>query len=424
MKKIAVAGDPVAHSRSPEIFYQMFRKTGSDSVYTRISADSIEDIFSITEKYSISGINVTSPFKEGIIEYLKDTDLISKQTGSVNTVIAHNGHYYGFNTDVFGVEHSLVDNGIEIKDKKCVVIGGGGAARSAVYSLKDLGGNVFISNRTDRKALKISEEMKCGLINFSSLKENLKDTFLAVIAVPELTLDIGNSLENSFVLDANYRNMYTEYKCKRYINGLYWLFGQAVKSYGIFFDRKIEMSSLSILPEAKKKKKNIAFIGMTGAGKSFFGIKTAEHYGMEFIDTDHEVTKRSGMEITDIFRSQGEEYFRKLEEDIISESSEKENAVIAVGAGALKSGLNRKIISERCYCVLLDADVDDIRSGLNDEDVSKRPMLTNTDIESELNRMFYERRDDYFSVSDLIIGTRKKKTEDDLKKIIRELDVR
>jgi shikimate dehydrogenase len=423
MKKIAVAGDPAAHSRSPEIFYQMFKKTGSDAHYSRLGADSVEDIFRITEKYGISGINITSPFKERIIEYLKDTDRISKQTGSVNTLIARNGHYYGFNTDVFGVAHSLVDNGIEVKNRKCVVIGGGGAARSAVYSLKDLGGEVFISNRTDEKALKISREMECGFIGFSSLKDNLKDSFLTVIAVPEFTLDIGDSLENTFVLDAGYSKTNQEYKCKRYVNGLYWLSGQAVKSFGIFFDKKFELRDFNILSAAEKKK-NIAFIGMTGAGKSLFGRKTAEHYRMRFTDTDEEIIIRTGMEITDIFRSQGEEFFRKIEEEVISDAVEIENSVISIGAGALKSGLNRKNLSENCFCVLLDADTEDICSGLTDEEVSVRPMLKSTEIKAELDRMFSERRDDYFAVSDIIIRTRRKTVGDDLKKIIRELDVR
>ena len=424
MKKIAVAGNPVAHSRSPEIFYPMFKKTGSDAHYSRLSAGSIEDILGIAEKYGISGINITSPFKERIIKYLKDTDPISKQTGSVNTVIVRKGQYYGFNTDVFGVEHSLADNGIDVRNRKCVVIGGGGAARSAVCSLKDLGGNVFVSNRTDGKSLKISEEMECGFISFNSLTENLKNSFLAVTAVPELTLDIGDSLADTYVLDADYRSKYPKFECRRYINGLYWLAGQAVKSYGIFFDKKLELNRFCNLNDSLKERKNIAFIGMTGAGKTLFGQKTAEYYGMRFFDTDEATAKRSNMEITDIFKSKGEEYFRKLEEDAVSEVTEREDSVIAVGAGALASERNRRNISANCFCILLDADNDDICSGLSGEDIRKRPLLKGADLKIELDKMFCERRDNYFAVSDLIIKTRKSGIEEELKKILRELDVR
>lgn len=424
MKKIVVAGNPAAHSRSPEIFYQMFKKTGSDAHYSRLCADTIEDIFFITEKYGISGVNITSPFKEEIIKCLKDTDIISKQTGSVNTVIAHNGHYYGFNTDVFGVEHSLVDNGIDVKKQKCIVVGGGGAARSAVYSLKDLGAEVFVSNRTDDKSLKISEEMECGFIRFSSLKDNLRDSFLAVFAVPELSFDIGDSLESTFVLDAGYRNKEPEYKCKRYINGLYWLSGQAVKSFGIFFDKKFDFSQFKITSEMKKESNNIAFIGMTGSGKTSYGRKTADHYGMRFIDTDEEIIKRTGMEISDIFNSHGEEYFRILEEKLISEAAETEGSVIAVGGGAMMSESNRRKISASSFCVLLDSDTDDICSGLSDVEVSRRPLLKGADLKTGLDKMFSQRRDDYFKVSDIIIRTRTKPFEQDLRKIIRELDVR
>ena len=423
MKKIAVAGNPVAHSRSPEIFCQMFEKTGSDAHYSRLGAGCAEDIFRIAEKYGISGINITSPFKESIVQYLKDTDPVSKRTGSVNTVITRNGNFYGFNTDVFGVEHALLDNGINAKDQKCIVIGGGGAARSAVYSLKDLGARVFISNRTDDKALKISQDMECTFIRYDSLTDNFKDTYLTVIAVPELSLDTGDSLENTFLLDAGYRKRDQEYKCKRYINGLYWLSGQAVKSFGIFFDKKFELSDFNISSVAERKK-NIGFTGMTGVGKTSFGRKVADHYRMEFIDTDEEITKRSGMKITDIFSSYGEGYFRKIEEEIVAEAASADNTVISFGAGALSSARNRKYISEKCFCVLLDADVDDICSGLNDDEIKKRPMIKGQDLKTVLNRLFSERRDDYFAVSDLIIRTRKNPEETDLKKIIRELDVR
>jgi shikimate kinase len=163
---------------------------------------------------------------------------------------------------------------------------------------------------------------------------------------------------------------------------------------------------------------------MTGAGKSLYGRKTAEHYGMKFTDTDEDIIKRTGMEITAIFRSEGEEYFRKIEEEVISDAVGYESSVISVGAGALKSDLNRKNLSENCFCVLLDAENEDIISGLTDQEIQKRPVLHGSDLKAALDRMFSERREDYFAVSDLIVRTRKKTIEEDLKKIIRELDVR
>lgn len=424
MKKFAVIGNPIAHSKSPDIFGLLFRNFDPDAKYIRISLDSAEEMFKMIGKYNISGFNVTSPFKEDVFHLLKDTDPVSKKTGAVNLVLCRNGSYYGFNTDVYGIQHALIFNNVEAKDKKCIVLGSGGAAKSAVYALQDLGGDVYICNRTDSKAEKIAEDFSCNQIEFKEFSDNMEDTFLLVSTVSEMSQEFGGITSNAIVLEANYKSPVFGVNCKRYIGGYDWLINQALKSFELFFDMKADLKNIKNELTNLKRKKNIALIGMTGCGKTTFGRIIAEKYRMEFVDTDHEIEVRSGRKSNEIFSSEGEKYFRKLEEEIIAEAVQKSGAVISVGGGALSSAGNREVIRENCYTVLLDSDTDTIVERMDQSEISKRPLLKQNGLKDTIEKMFKERRDHYFSAADFMIRSDTGSPDGVAVKIIKELDGR
>lgn len=422
MKNFALIGNPAAQSKSPAIFNHLFRHNGMDCRYTAVSLRDAEGFFSLIRKYGFYGVNVTSPFKEEIFSLLGSTDNISKIIGAVNVVIKRNDSFYGMNTDVYGVEHTLVNNGIVVKGKKCIILGAGGAAKAAVYAVKELGGDVFICNRTDHKAEKISSELKCGCIKFDELKDQLINTYLMISAVPQIPVFLKGSLSHTIVLNANYSDESLKPLCKRYISGYEWLIYQAAKTYEHFFDIYPDINDMKKTLEIPDERKNIALIGPTLSGKTTYGKILAGKYGMKFIDTDESVERTSGKLIKEIFSLEGEIGFRRLEEKALEKACSAENTVISAGAGALSSEKNRKIITDRCYTVLLDIDEEVVISRLNGQEMSKRPMLDPKKNQENIKAMFGSRKNDYISCTDLIVTVRTDDTVKESENIIREID--
>jgi len=422
MKHFALIGNPAAQSKSPAIFNHLFRHYGMNCRYTAVSLRDAGGFFGLMRKYGFYGVNVTSPFKEEIFGLLGSTDNISKIIAAANVVIKRNDSFYGMNTDVYGVEHTLVNNGIVVKGKKCIILGAGGAAKAAVYAVKELGGDVFICNRTDHKAYKISSELKCGCIKFDELKDQLIDAYLMISAVPQIPEFLKGSLSHTIVLNANYSDESLKPLCKRYISGYEWLIYQAAKSYEHFFDIYPDINDIKKSLEIPDERKNIALIGPTLSGKTTYGKIIADHYGMKFIDTDESVERASGKLIKEIFSSAGESGFRRLEEKALEEACSAENTVISAGAGALSSEKNRKIITDRCYTVLLGIDEDVVLSRLNEAELNKRPMLNIDDTESIWEQMFGSRKNDYISCTDIIVQVTGDPSEVQSENIIREID--
>jgi shikimate dehydrogenase len=425
MKNFAVIGNPVGHSRSPEIFNSLFRHFGMDCSYTAFSLESPADLAGIMVKYDLSGVNITSPFKEEIFKQLKNSDHISKTIQAVNVVLNRSGSLYGFNTDVHGVTRSLTDNRVDVKDRKCLIIGGGGAARAAVYAVNELHGLPFICNRTDVKAEKISSDLGCSHIRYDELKDNLRDTFLLILTVPELSIEIRDDIKHLILLNADYTNDDLRNYCHRYIGGCEWLVHQAVKTFEHFFDRNADPEFIKKeLKAGRNERNNIAIIGPAGSGKTTYGKLAAGHFGMEFIDTDEEIEKRTGKNISDLFISDGEDFFRRLEADAITDACGKKNTVISVGAGAISSLENRESLKMNCFVVLLDIDTDLLLSRLSESEISKRPKLKGGSLKEELEKLFDSRKQDYISCADILVQVRSDDAEKESEKIIRELDVR
>ena len=89
-----------------------------------------------------------------------------------------------------------------------------------------------------------------------------------------------------------------------------------------------------------KQMENIVLVGMPGCGKSTIGKMLAEKLGKTFVDADDEIIKKANMTIADIFTTQGEEGFRKIETEVLAELGQKSNLVIATGGGCVTRSEN------------------------------------------------------------------------------------
>ena len=93
-----------------------------------------------------------------------------------------------------------------------------------------------------------------------------------------------------------------------------------------------------------KSKENLVFLGMMGSGKTSIGLIVSRKLKIEFIDVDNEIEKEQGMKISKIFETKGEDYFRKIEENITLRILKKNNKVISLGGGAfLNQNINQEI---------------------------------------------------------------------------------
>ncbi|WP_075321746.1 shikimate kinase AroK [Histophilus somni] len=152
------------------------------------------------------------------------------------------------------------------------------------------------------------------------------------------------------------------------------------------------------------EKRNIFLVGPMGAGKSTIGRQLAQILGMEFIDTDAEIEQRAGADISWIFDVEGEEGFRKREERIINELTQKQGIVLSTGGGAIVSKDNRNYLSARGTVIYLETTVE--KQFQRTQRDKKRPLLQNVeDPRQVLEDLAKVRNPLYEEVADIILPT-------------------
>ncbi|MDK2563204.1 shikimate kinase [Romboutsia sedimentorum] len=118
----------------------------------------------------------------------------------------------------------------------------------------------------------------------------------------------------------------------------------------------------------------IILIGFMGVGKTVVGKSLAKNLSIKFIDMDNEIEKRENKIISDIFKESGEEYFRKLENDLLKELVKQDNIIISTGGGIITKQENIDILKQERKVVFLDANVWTIQKNVSKE-INKRPLL-------------------------------------------------
>src|SRR5260370_2661471 len=170
-KVYGVAGDPVSHSLSPIMMNTALRRESINAVYLHLHAHTLKDLMNCVRAIPIHGLSITMPFKEGIMEYLDNTDPLSAKVGACNTVVrSQEGKLYGFNTDVFGVLRPL-EQRITLENARVLVLGAGGAPRPARFAPRERHPHLFILNRTAGPAEKLARQAKAKIIQRSALKK-------------------------------------------------------------------------------------------------------------------------------------------------------------------------------------------------------------------------------------------------------------
>ncbi len=147
-KIYGVIADPIRHSISPAVHNRAFQSKHMDAVYLPflVSPPQLRDFFSMAEKLPLTGFSVTIPHKQKIIRYLDAVDPLARRIGAVNTVWRKAGKWRGTNTDAAGITEPLTRL-LKLQRSSVLVVGNGGAARSAVFALSDAGAKIALVGR-------------------------------------------------------------------------------------------------------------------------------------------------------------------------------------------------------------------------------------------------------------------------------------
>ena len=160
---IGLLGQPVNQSFSPNIHNYLSKKYKKNNIYMcfEIEKFNLENIAQCIKTFNMKGCNVTIPYKVDIMQYLDKVDKNALLIGAVNTIKNNNNELVGYNTDGIGFIKSLTDEGHELKNKKVMILGAGGACRSiAVELANNQVSYIEIRNRSEENAKHI-----CNLIN-------------------------------------------------------------------------------------------------------------------------------------------------------------------------------------------------------------------------------------------------------------------
>jgi shikimate dehydrogenase len=187
-----VIGDPIEHSLSPTIHNAAFSHLELDFVFLafRVKAADLENAIQGMRGLGIHGLNVTMPHKSTVIGCLDEVDSTVKFLGSANTILNEDGKLSGFNTDGVGTLKALRENGIDLSEKKMLLLGAGGAAKAIAFSLAEEVGELVVLNRASEKAKKLAEALEQisnkkvvgGSLSPDTIVKNLQDSDVLINA--------------------------------------------------------------------------------------------------------------------------------------------------------------------------------------------------------------------------------------------------
>lgn len=351
MKKYGLIGYPLGHSFSPQIHALL-----GDYEY-RLYPLQKEDVGAFLLSGSLDAMNVTIPYKETVIPYLSRLSDEARRIGSVNTVIREaDGTLTGYNTDYFGFTAMLGYYGIEPRGKKVLVLGSGGAGKTARTALSDMGA---------REVVTIS---RSGENNYGNLYLH-RDAELVVNTTPlgmypkngEAAVDLREFPNCSGVVDMVYNPGRTALLLQAEAlgidraYGLSMLVAQAIRAAEYFFDKRYSEDTLPrVLSAVASQMRNIVLVGMPGCGKSTVGRLISEMTGKKLVDCDTEVQVRSGMTPAQWITERGEAEFRAVESEVLRELGAQSGLVIATGGGAVTVADNKSLLRQNGSVFFID----------------------------------------------------------------------
>ena len=385
-----VLGEKLPHTHSPAIH----KLLGNPAYGVRELDES--DLCDLFAARNFSGINVTIPYKKAVMPLCDVLDGAAIEIGAVNTVVSCDGKLFGCNTDFDGFIFMCNRAGIELANKKVLILGSGGTSATAYAVAKKRG------------AREIHIVSRSGAVNYENVYTLHADADIIINTTPvgmfphadAKPIELSCFTGLSGVIDVIYNPLKTKLICEAEAlgipatGGLTMLVAQAAFADKYF--RGVHHSGgeiVSITEKMQRRLSNIVLIGMPGCGKSCAGKLLARILGREFCDTDALITERAGKSIPDIFAEHGEAYFRDLESEVVQDIAGKSGVIISTGGGTVLRERNRVALHQNGKAVYIQRNLQDLARG-------GRPLSSG---DNALEKLFTERRPIYEGFADIII---------------------
>ena len=411
MKRFALMGKGLEHEQAKRVHAEL-----GDYEYVLLEIEKPEDMKQYFDDDRFDGFNVTHPYRTAVIEYLDELSEAAERTQSVNLIKRlPDGKLKGYNSDMAGFGYMVRDS---VEGRHCLVLGTGGAARSAAAVLDDMGAaKVVMVSRDPGAAAKkpgISHEITGYdrlypyyqyevIVNCTPVGRypDLGDSPLAdqkvsvrLFSKLELAVDlIYNPYRTKFLQDAK---RLTRCNTK---SGLDMMIIQAIASLTEWYDRKPDYEEGErVLRNVKRKvlesQLNVVAVGLPGSGKTTIFRRYAYELGQKFIDTDEETEKLMGQPIEEVLAipGMGEEYFRAVEQQAVISAAVTRGAVIATGGGTLLNPLNRDYLKANGIVIYVKRPLDMLN-------IKGNPLSVNID----LTKLFNDRDRIYRRTADMVL---------------------
>lgn len=261
MKKFAVVGNPIAHSRSPEIHVAFAKQTQIDLSYDRILAP-LNDFASTIKNFFAQGgvgLNITVPFKEEAFALCDVLTERAKAARAVNTLWIQDDQLHGDNTDGAGLVNAITALTWSLNNSRILILGAGGATRGVVLPLASAGATeIVIANRTLARAKSLVDDLSVFIkntkLNVTAL-DQLAGHFDIVINATSASLSgEGIALPDTLTFDYAYEMAYgkpssfidqAKQRAVPTADGLGMLIGQAAEAFYVWNGVRPDLSILN-----------------------------------------------------------------------------------------------------------------------------------------------------------------------------------
>lgn len=356
MKKYGLLGRKLLHSLSPEIH----RELGNFSYELfQIEPEKLEEF--ITKK-DFAGLSVVFPYKKEVVKYCDILTDTARKLDCVDTItVDSEGRLIGDNCEYDGFCHMINKCGIEVKDKKVLLLGKNASVIRVV--IEDMGAREIVDVTVD------------GEVNFENIYEHTDADILVNTTQTGMYPNNGDKIVDikrfpniAGVLEVIYNPRRTKLICDAEdleipnSDGLSMLVAREymaeIRFGRIEPDEELFKATYKTMSD---RRKNIIFVGLPGCGKTTIAKVVAAKLGRPCIDVDKLIEMKAGIPISAIFTAYGEKYYRELESETLRKITRNGGQVIATDSGAVMSLENQYYLRQNGYIVWLSRDLDDLK---------------------------------------------------------------
>ena len=393
-----LVGTPLGHSFSKEVHQAL------GEYEFQLFDVSEEELAKMLTEGNFNGLTVTRPYKETVISFCDKLTPRAKSIGAVNTLYwetdpeTGNRLLVGHNTDYDGFLYTAQRSGIDFSGKTVLILGSGGTSKTVKNVLTNEGAKaVYQASRQDGSYEKLPEiaskiEIIINTTPVGTYPNNLEQ-IVKVSDFPycQAVIDVVyNPEKTALILEAESLGLKTA-------GGMPMIVAQAMVAAERFLDKPLAFTGKTedVLARIQSEKSNVVLIGMPGCGKTTIGKKIASLTGRKFVDFDEEIMAETGRNIDELFATDGEDFFRKIESEMAARFGREHGLVIATGGGCVTTPENYRALKQNGQIIWLTRPLENLP-------LAGRPL--STDYEA-LKKMETERSELYRKWADFQVDS-------------------